>query len=310
MNTREKNNFAMFNAVDSVMNNHQAAVNGFSPLAQAMDGFRRSMTEILRRNHEYLFAAEGAIAAKNKSLHDLIEQAFRIKNAVYALGRKTGDDRLKAAGKLPPSEIKHMREADIEQYCRKIAAIAGEFSSSLAPFGIAVNDIDSYLKTLDTYRRLVNAKEVKAAASKAARKSLFEDFKKTSEILTQDLDTLMELVKINNPDFYDQYKAARSVRNVHAHFADTKKREPIASRATIPIASSVNAPADTARTLPETMNIRSSWNYIPFFSSDSQKPKDFSPFPRNDPKPGPDMLRLKPFDPAFEIINLKKGLNN
>jgi hypothetical protein len=83
--------------------------------------------------------------------------------------------------------------------------------------------IDAFDKALDSYRQMVVSKEAKAAESKAARKSLYECFEKTDEILTEDIDTLVELSKNSNADFYQQYKAARSIRDFGGHIAKNGK---------------------------------------------------------------------------------------
>ena len=223
MNSHEKNKMSMFNAVEAVINKYKEIVDAIPPLAEAITKFRQSMAEIFKRNDEYLGVTEGAVAAKNNSLDDLVERAFRLGTALYALGRKTDNEQFKSAGDMSITDITHMREPDIEQYCSKIAVLARASATELADFKVTAEEMDAFDKALDTYQQLVDSKDAKAAESKAARKALYECFDKTDEILTEDIDTIVELAKISNPDFYEQYQAARTIRDLGGHYSKNGK---------------------------------------------------------------------------------------
>jgi hypothetical protein len=237
MNNHETNKMSMFGAVNAVLNENKQTVDAMPPLAEAAAKFRQATDEIIQRNSEYLGVAEGAVAAKNGALDDLVQRVFRLGNAVYALGRKTGNEQYKSAGNMSLSDIEYMREPGVEQYCSKIAGLVKECAAELAIFGIAAEEVVAFDKALDIFRQQVAAKEVKIAESKAARKSLYECFDKADEILIEDIDTLVELAKIGNPDFYRQYKAARAIRDVGGRIPKNGKTETVAKPEAIPLAA-------------------------------------------------------------------------
>jgi hypothetical protein len=313
MNTREKNKFAMFNAVNAVIGWNQETVNAMPVLAETATKFRHSMADILRRNHEYLFAAEGAVADKNNALNDLIDQVFRIGTAIYALGRKTGNERYKSAGNKSLAELKHMRQTNVELHSSKIAGIVRECAPGLAAYGFTVEGTDAFTKALVNYRERVKSKEIKIATAKAARKTLFESFRKATEILTEDLDTLIELIKPGNPDFYNQYRAARSIRNLGGRAHRNKQPGALETSAAITAetpAGRQNAPAAFTQAKQEEMNMSPIRNDITFLDIFNLKAKDLSVIPCKTPEPGPRRMPLKLYVPSFETINHKKGLNN
>ena len=234
MNTHEKNKMMMFNATGAVLDRYEEVVNAMPPLAEARARFNGSVADISQRNSKYLGVIEGAVAAKNNSLDDLVERVFRLGNAVFSIGRKTGNEQYKSAGNVSIADLNHMRETDVELHCSKIAGIAKECADELSIFGVTAEEIEAFNKALETYRKMVDSKEVKTAESRAARKSLYECFDKADDILANDIDTLMELVKISNPDFYNQYRAARSIRDLGGRLS--KNGKPIETHEAVPLA--------------------------------------------------------------------------
>jgi hypothetical protein len=70
--------------------------------------------------------------------------------------------------------------------------------------------------------------------SKTARKSLFERFDKADEILKSDIHTLAKVIKTSDDNFYNQYQAARSIRDMGGHVP--KKKKPVETPKTVPLA--------------------------------------------------------------------------
>jgi predicted transcriptional regulator len=67
---------------------------------------------------------------------------------------------------------------------------------------------------INDYDTTLSSKESKAAESKAARAALTQQFQEVDEILKEDIDTLMELMKQRNKEFYNQYQAARVIKDL------------------------------------------------------------------------------------------------
>ena len=237
MNNREKNKLTMLQAIEAVINKNRETINSLPLLAEAVARFITVIAEILLRNKEFEGVKMGAVAAKNNALDDLIEHVFSVGNAIYAFGEKTGNERFKSTVILSVSGINRMRETDIAQYCSKIADLIKACPADLTADGVLAARIEAFNKALDAYQEQSDARQVKAAESMAARKALHECFDKADEILNKELDTLIEVVKTVNEDFYNQYKAARTIHDLgHGHARKDKKAGETANLAPLEIA--------------------------------------------------------------------------
>jgi hypothetical protein len=76
------------------------------------------------------------------------------------------------------------------------------------------DEIKELADTLFVYEKRVNTKESKTHESHIARTNLDTAFDNADEILKDELDTFMELVRTKNNDFYNQFQAARVVKDL------------------------------------------------------------------------------------------------
>ncbi|MBN1575508.1 MAG: hypothetical protein JW913_03095 [Chitinispirillaceae bacterium] len=211
MNRHESNKMNMFRAVDAVLVQHQSTIDGIQAFTEAAARYRDLVHGIEQSDSEYLYGTEGVTAAKNSATNDVIDRTIPVVNALHALGRKTGDEQLKAETRITESELKHYRREELERRCTHIADLAQAHTADIAAYGITGEMVDAYRKSLETLRLQSDTQQRKIAGSRAAREMLYGKFDATDEVLREDLDRLIEPVKTMNIDFYHQYQAARVI---------------------------------------------------------------------------------------------------
>lgn len=231
MNKHESNKVTMYKSVEAVLSQHEDIVNTMPALSEINGKFRSLLKEIIERDYRHATVKQGSTAAKNSALDSITATTLTFANALYALGRKTENEQLKAECRTSISELEHKREQDLEQYCRRIGELARNNAEELAPYCITKKQIDSFSKATETFRDLVEQKNQKFTESKATREALDEMFKKMGEMLREDMDRLLEMLRDTHPDFYRQYTAARNIRDIGSSHAvktdDTEDAETI-----------------------------------------------------------------------------------
>jgi len=225
MNARDKNNVSMYLSVIAVLSQHKELVDTVPALAEAMESFRSLVDEIIEQDSRHATITAGSTAAKNSALDKIIETALRLANALYAFGRKTDNEQLKDECDITKSDLKHRRQGEIEQYCNRTAELAHIYAADLEPYGITKEEIDSFVKESEAFRQAADSKDQKFTESKATRQAMIDTFSKAGDILKEDLDTMMEVLKEKNNDFYLQYRAARNIHDIGGGHA-TKNENP------------------------------------------------------------------------------------
>ena len=158
--------------------------------------------------------AAGATAAKNSALDALVDETMLVANAMYAIGRKTDSEELKVQCRLNASDFSRLRENEIEQMCVSIHSLAQEHAEALVPYGISSGSFADYSGMLDNFRKQADAQQTKIAESKAARELLSDAFDAADDILREDIDRLIELVRKSDEELLIRYKAARTIRDL------------------------------------------------------------------------------------------------
>jgi hypothetical protein len=225
MTRNEVNHLNMFNTVDAVFQQHTETINSMPALAESLVTFRDYLKLIRERDNAHSSIKAGAVATKNNSGEVATRLVKETMDALYTLGRKTGNEQLKAECDKTWSELSHLRQGTFLQLCTRIAGLARTYAADIAPFGISAADIDSLDRAITLFTAHVSTVQQKSAESVAAREALSTLFKKADDILKEDIDTMMDIVKSRDVEFYNQYKAARSIRNYGMHHT-TKEEKP------------------------------------------------------------------------------------
>ena len=213
MNKTEKNKVTMYYAVNAVLFNYQHTIDSFPPLATSVTSFRYYLNEIMERAQE-VAGTVGSIAAKYNALDDMTERTCHISNALYSLGKRTGNEKIKGISKLSFSDICRLRENELVQHCTAIHTLAETSADELALYTITQNQISALGQSINTYRHYANSNDTGFTGDNAPREVLSNLFADTDELLREDIDTMVELLKNNNINFYNQYNAARTIRTI------------------------------------------------------------------------------------------------
>lgn len=212
MNKTEKNKVTMYYAVNAVLFNHQRTIDSFPPLAASVTSFRHYLNEIMERAQE-VAGSVGVVAEKNNALDEMTERACQISSALYSLGKRTCKAEINGVTKLSFSEICRLSEIELVQYCSRILTHAQMNADALVSYTITAEMISALEQSIETYRHFECFQDAGIAGSRAAREVLSNLFADADELLREDLDTMVELLKNNNNNFYNQYNAARTIRD-------------------------------------------------------------------------------------------------
>jgi hypothetical protein len=152
--------------------------------------------------------------AKNNAADTLTECCITISNALYVLGRNTGNESLKAECGKSDSSFRRVRDTELSQKADRILELTRANETALAGFNINQDQIQQFENAINLYKEVLGRKESKHAEARAAREALFDAFDNVDDVLKEDLDSLMELVRIPNPEFYNHYWAARAIKDL------------------------------------------------------------------------------------------------
>lgn len=129
-------------------------------------------------------------------------------------GKKSGDNHSKSLSKFTEHDLKQMHDYDLLQKDKSLLDIVKLNEANLVNFGVTSEMAMDFPNKLVFYEEALGGKDSKFAESKAARQKLNEMFEKAIEILKEELDQMMTLIRPSQSGAYNQYAAARVIKDL------------------------------------------------------------------------------------------------
>lgn len=118
---------------------------------------------------------------------------------------------VKAIADVTESGLYALRDTELVSTATVILKAAQANVAALAPFNVTSEEIADLESKINAFNSSIGGSEGGVASRKSANKSVREYLKKLMADLDE-IDTMMNLVQRDEPDFCDEYFAARQVK--------------------------------------------------------------------------------------------------
>lgn len=214
MNKREENKYSMYKGVEKVLDENASVITPMTAFNDSVKSFKSILQQISDKDNQYRTVSKGATATKDNAEDDLIEIILKVASSAYVYGRKTKNESLKALCKVTPSELRQMRDTVLLQKGKDLYSKVNPVIGSLNTYGITAAIMTDLQNKTNTFESTLGSKESKFADSKASRQDLGKLFDDADDILKEEIDTFMDVIKEANVSFYNKYQAARVIKDV------------------------------------------------------------------------------------------------
>jgi len=214
MTQQEENKSNMYNAVEAVLKNSQSIIAEVPAFGEVHTDLISLIGEIKGKNSELIGATEGKTSVKSKAIEELITSVVPIASAVKAYATRNKLLELKATVDYSESKLRHLSHADIPVKIKSIKDAAQSVLAALANFGITEAKLNLVDAKLTALKSAVENKDVGFTDRSATREALTLLFDKADDLLQDEADELAEVLKETHLDFYNQYFAARKVKDL------------------------------------------------------------------------------------------------
>lgn len=226
MTRHETNKRNMYGSVTAVADSNVTLISELPVFATAVTGLKEIVTQIDAVDSKYLTAAGGKTQTKKNAEDELLADLMPVKSGLYALGITSNNEELKALCGESEWTLKKMRDPDFLAKAKIIKAEAAARIMELAPYKITEAMLTELQEKIEAFEEALSGKDTSFTSRSALRKELSEKFDAADEIIEHQLDTMIELVKKSQPLFYDQYFAARNIKDLGASHKTEEVKTP------------------------------------------------------------------------------------
>lgn len=208
---RFENKLLMFLAVLRFMKQNQEKWESSPAITALMGELEILVSEIETTRQVADMDRTGITAQKNEQQEMVIEKAYELLSAVFAMASQTNNKELAGKVDFTESDLQNSRGSDLVATGRSIAAIVREHLRDLGDYEITEADIAELEEKIAQFSENLPSNRISVGERKAANEKLKELFGNGNILLEDRLDRLMVKFKSGNPEFFTAYENARII---------------------------------------------------------------------------------------------------
>lgn len=213
MTKGEENNLTMLNATWSVLNTNAEKL-GPPALKAAVRDFETLIAKVKELVQQTMTATAGKVDAKASCRAALVKELMVVAKSVQAYGHRVGNAEIAGKAHVVKSELDYMRDTKLVAKAVTIYELGVNGPKDLGDYGATTAKLESLKGRSDAFEAALGDRESSVARRKASRSSFRAYMDRAKELLKEEIDNMMADFKRSDPEFYNEYVEARSVKNL------------------------------------------------------------------------------------------------
>jgi hypothetical protein len=199
---------------------------GIPALLKAIQSLEGLVADIKIKTQELHGTMAGKTAAKHAAEDALIEVLVPVGNALFTIGKAANQHDVMEHTDITERGLRRLRDTDLAATGEVLSKLAQRFSTELAEYGYNAEKIVLIRTRTDAFMTSIGVRESGVGEHVGARLTLIALYDQVDELLADTIDRLMELVKVKEPQLYEQYFSLRTIKWLGiVHKKETAKAE-------------------------------------------------------------------------------------
>ena len=216
MNTNQENKLNMYMVVRDFLTANDAVIKDLPGLADNFNLLRETIIAIQAAGENQKYNKTGFSKEKRRLRNELMSVAADFSRKIAAYGRFSGNEIIISEIKYTNSDLMKMTDVALKDYAQIIFNKAQQNIESLAHYGISPELLQSFGTLIASYNEILARPRIGITEKSQATEQLKVHFS-TAEIIIENLDLSLGIIKLTNSEVYHGYKSARTI-------VDTGKR--------------------------------------------------------------------------------------
>jgi hypothetical protein len=221
MDSNQSNKYSMYIATVELLKDNAARGAGIQAFAASLAKLDALVGQIREKDKERMGKTPGKVAAKDGAEDALTASTIMIAAGLSALGQTTGNAELKQRAHLTESTFRTVRTIEQINIANLVYDLAKANQEGLAPFGITPAMIEELKSRVAAFDAALKDVASGMAERIGARTAVAEMFNKADELLREELDPLMHIFRLTDPELYNDYRAARVIKDIGVRHVKT-----------------------------------------------------------------------------------------
>lgn len=211
MNATQESKLNMFRAVESHADANKETISLVPAFETSYALFKSNIELITDAMQKEDLVTKGITLTKSQAKKELCKIASEIAAPIFAYAERTGNAQLKNEVNFSYSKLVQTKDDSLAPRVRNIHALGVQNISHLSDYAITLPMLDGFLDKIEAYSLKVPNPKNAAAIKKTIRENIKVMMKETNDILKNQMDKSIIVLKTKDPDFVNTYTANRVI---------------------------------------------------------------------------------------------------
>lgn len=212
MNKVQSNKLEMYKTVGTYLDSKTSVTETMPAFENLVTNFKNKVAEIEDLSKERETVKAGKTADKLTEENELVEALFKVMSAVNLHATLNGFNDLIEISDYAEYELKQgLRDDELVDKAYALYDEALKLKEDLAGYAITEADIESVKTNADEFAVAIGKAGAARAEGKQKTRSLKFLFDEADTILYNQIDRVADILKRNNPEFFNGYDNARMI---------------------------------------------------------------------------------------------------
>lgn len=210
----QENKLSMFRDLETVLDRNRIIIERIPELSDSVTKFKNVIEEISNKAVMKNTVLKGAIERKTNKRIELETVIIENAAALSAFGAKTENEMIKAIADVSPSSIDRLRDTEVINKAKSILDIIVANASALVSYSVSPEDIEKFRTSIENYRISSTETSGSKTDSLIINRTLQDLFRYGMQILSKEVDKMIDALKNKEKNLYDSYYAVRTIKNI------------------------------------------------------------------------------------------------
>lgn len=221
MTSNQSNKYSMYTAAIELLKNNAAKTASIPAFANSFSKLDSLVTQALDKDKERMGKTPGKIAAKDEAEDALVTAAMIVASALTAFARSKGNTQLKEKAHISEGYLRHARSNEQINIANLTYDLAKGNEEGLAAFAITPTMLQDLKSRIVAYSAALQDVASGVAERMGARTAVRDLFIQVDEVLKEEVDPMMQIFRVTDPEFYNDYRAVRVIKDIGVRHTKT-----------------------------------------------------------------------------------------
>jgi hypothetical protein len=214
MMDKQENILRMYYAVSAVCDTNTEIWQDNEVFTTSYRKFQAKIPEIQKFKDIHKMEVIATETFKSIDRIELEEMGFYISSKLLSYASTIKNDELYNDLHQSRNNLLKSTDSELITLCNTFSQHASNYLSALSDYGITGESIAEFQQFLTFFSSNLNRMRLSTSKNKSTQDIIKKYFKEADDILKDKLDVDIEFFKNSDPEFYNQYKAARVIINL------------------------------------------------------------------------------------------------